>query len=395
MNLKNKYLWFLIVVLVGYGLFEYYRPKPLDWNATYANKDKIPFGTQAFFELLPDVFKNQPITVLREPVYNHLTEGKLPERSTYLFVNRSFEVDGNDYRELLRYAKRGNTVFVSAYYFSDTLMKALGVKAELKEFSMRDTTLNMNFVNPAFKKVGGYVFSQDDGRNYFSIKNPRNVVVLARNARKEPIFLSVKYGEGTFYLHTLPLALTNYYVLRAPTSDFAFKSMSYLPLQPIYWDEYQKQGRFGENEQSLLRYVMSQPALKWAYYLTLFGLVLFTVFAGKRTQRVIPIVTAPANTSLEFVQTIGQMYFQQGNHAQIAQQKIKHLMAYVASRFYLKTSTIDEDFLETLAKKSGFPRSEINTLFGEIEKAEKSVRLSEYGLLHLNKLIENFYEATR
>lgn len=395
MNLKNKYLWFLSLVLVGYGLFEYYRPKPLDWNSSYQNKDKIPFGTQAFFELLSDVFENQTITVLREPVYNHLTESKLPKRSTYIFVNRSFEIDGNDYRELLRYANRGNTVFVSAYDFSDTLMRTLGVKAELKNLSMRDTTLNMNFVNPLFKKVEGYVFPQDDGRNYFSVNKPRNVTVLARNARKEPIFLKVKYGAGTFYLHNLPLSLTNYYVLRPPTSDFAFKSMSYLPLQPIYWDEYQKQGRFGENEQSLLRYVMSQPALKWAYYLALFGLVLFAIFAGKRTQRVIPIVTAPANTSLEFVQTIGQMYFQKGNHAQIAQQKIKHLMAHIASRFYLKISPIDEGFLETLTQKSGLPRSEISLLFAEIEKAEKSVRLSEYGLLRLNKLIENFYEATR
>jgi hypothetical protein len=392
---KNKYLWFLILTLVGYGAFEYYRPKPLDWNATYRNKDKIPFGTQALFELLPEVFGSQEVTSLREPIYNHLTEAKLPRRSTYVFVNRSFEADRNDRRELLDYVKRGNDVFISAYYFPDTLLSTLGVKADLKDFSLRDTTLVMNFVNPAFKKSAGYVFAQDDGRNFFVVKRPEKVVVLARNARNEPIFLKVAYGKGTFFLHNLPLALTNYYVLGKTTSDFAFKSLSYLSVQPIFWDEYQKQGRFGDNEQSLLRYIMTQPALQWAYYLTLFGLLLFAIFAGKRTQRIIPIITPPANTSLEFVQNIGQMYFERGNHANIAQQKIKHLLAYIPSRFYLKTNQIDTDFLETLAQKSGLPQADINGMFAEIDKTQHAPRLSEYSLLRLNKMIEDFYAATR
>ena len=385
----------MVLTLVGYGLFEYYRPRPLDWNSTYQNKDTVPFGAKALFELLPDLFPKQEISSVRQPIYNHLTEKKLAKRSSYVFVNQSFEIDRNDRRELLAYVKRGNSAFISAYEFSDTLLSVLGIKATLKDMTLRDTALVMNFVNPVFKKQSGYVFSQDDGRNYFVVKNPKNSTILARNARREPIFLRVNYGAGVFYLHNLPLALTNYYVLDKANGDFAFKSLSYLPSQPIYWDEYQKQGRFGEDEQSLLRYIITQPALKWAYYLTLFGLLLFAIFAGKRTQRVIPVVLPPANTSLEFVQTIGQMYFRQGNHAHIAQQKIKHLMAYLSSRFYLRTNEIDDDFLETLSQKSGLPRPEINTLFAEINQAEKSVRLSEYSLLRLNKLIENFYAATR
>lgn len=385
----------MALTLVGYGLFEYYRPRPLDWNATYQNKDSVPFGAKALFELLPDIFQQQEISSVRQPIYNHLTEEKLAKRSSYVFINQDFEIDRNDRRELLAYVKRGNTVFVSAYDFPDTLLSILGLKAMLKNISLRDTALAMNFVNPVFKKAGGYVFSHDDGRNYFLVKKPEKITVLARNARREPIFLKVNYGTGAFYLHSLPLAFTNYYVLGKINGDFAFSSLSYLPAQPIYWDEYQKQGRFGEDEQSLLRYIITQPALQWAYYLTLFGLVLFAIFAGKRTQRVIPIMVAPANTSLEFVQTIGQMYFRQGNHAHIAQQKIKHLMAHLASRFYLRTNEINDEFLETLTQKSGLSRAEINTLFAEINQAEKSVRLSEYSLLRLNKLIDNFYAATR
>ena len=140
---------------------------------------------------------------------------------------------------------------------------------------------------------------------------------------------------------------------------------------------------------------MTQPALKWVYYLALFGLILFAIFAGKRTQRIIPVIEKPVNASLEFVKTVGQMYFQGGNHAQIAQKKIQHLMLYLAGKFQLNTSVIDDEFLKKLTQKSGLSREEIGTLFAEIEQAERATRLSEYGLSRLNRQIEAFYETLK
>ena len=394
-TLRSKYFWFLTLTILGYGLFEYYRPKPIDWTPSYSDKDKIPFGTKALVELLPDVFGGQEVTSLRLPIYNHLTESKLPTKSNYIFVCQNFDIDKNDRVQLLNYVKKGNNVFISAYDFSDTLLKILDVQATLKAPSLRDTALVMNFVNSTFRKPKGYVFPQDDGRNYFLVKKSKNVTVLAQNARNEPIFLKVSYGKGHFYLHNLPLALTNYYALDSATSDFAFKSLSYLPVQPTYWDEYLKQGRFGENEQSIFRFVMTQPPLKWAYYMVLFGLFVFAIFAGKRTQRIIPVMEVPKNTSLEFVQTIGKMYFQQADHANIAQKKIQHLLLYIRERFGLRTNELDEEFKEALSQKTGFARLEIDLLFGEIAHAERTGRLTEYALLSLNRRIDDFYQKTR
>jgi hypothetical protein len=393
---RSKYFWFFVVTVTLYGLFEYYRPKPLDWTPTYANKDKIPFGTQATYELLPEVFGNQPVKTLRLPIYNHLTDtAKRPASSNYVFVCRTFAADLNDQKQLLAYANRGNQVFISAYYFPDTLMSTLGVKAKLKDPTLRDTALVMNFVNPALQKKGGYVFGQDDGRNYFLVKRAENVTVLAQNARKEPVFLKIKYGKGAFFLHNLPLALTNYYLLDDKTSDFAFKSLSYLPVKPVYWDEYMKQGRFGESEQSSLRYVMSQPPLQWAYYIGLLGLLLFAIFGGKRAQRVIPVIEMPKNNSLDFIKTIGKVYFQQGQHTNIAHKKIQHLLAYIREHFGLKTTAYTKDFKEYLAEKTGIPQLEIDLLFGEIAHAERNTSMTEFELLSLNQRIEEFYRQVK
>lgn len=395
MNWRSKYFWFLALTVLLYGLFEYYRPKPIDWTPSYSNKDKIPFGTKALYELLPDVFGNQKIESLRLPIYNHLSENKTFPKSNYIFVCQAFEIDKNDQNQLLKYVKQGNNVFISAYDFSDTLLKTLNVRATLKAPTLRDTALVMNFVNPIFKKEGGYVFSEDDGRNYFLIKKAENVTVLAQNARNEPIFLKVKYGKGYFFLHNLPLSLTNYYALNPKTTNFAFNSLSYLPVLPVYWDEYLKQGRFGDNEQSIFRYIMTQPPLQWAYYLILFGLLFYALFAGKRIQRIIPIIEIPKNTSLEFIQTIGKMYFQQSDHANIADKKIQHLLLYIRERFGLRTNDLNEEFKEALIQKTGLPPLDINLLFSEIAHTKRSEQLSEYALLSLNQRIEDFYQRVK
>ena len=238
----TKYVFILLATLTAYMLFEYYRPKPIDWRDTYKNSDKIPFGTRALFELLPDVMPRVPIVSVRLPVYNSLTEMKLPPRSNYVFICRDFKVDGNDLKQLLAYVQRGNTVFISAYFLPDTLGKVLGFKADEKESAKADSTMRQNFTNQQLRTPGGYNFPRDDGRNFLSIKNPRYITVLGRNARKEPVFIRIQYGKGQFFIHNLPIAFTNYHVLDTKTSAYAFKAFSYLPVLPTYWDEYLKQG---------------------------------------------------------------------------------------------------------------------------------------------------------
>jgi hypothetical protein len=386
----NKYLLILLATITAYGLFEYYRPKPLDWRPTYENDDKIPFGTQALFELLPDVMPASAVQTIRLPIYNFLTETNPSSRSNYVFVCQTFSADGNDLKHLLEFVQRGSNVFIAAYDMPDSLGQVLGFKADVKDPTKADSTLRQNFVNPSFHTSSGYNFFHDDGRNYLIIKKPERITVLGRNARKEPTYIRVQYGKGQFFIHNLPLAFTNYYVLDPKTSDYAFKALSYLPARPTYWDEYQKQGRFDEEQQSIFRYIRSQPALNWAYYLVAFGLIFYAIFAGKRTQRIIPVIEPPQNTSLEFVKTVGRMYFQQGDHDNLARKKIQYFLAGLRERYNLNINNLDKEFTETLARKSGVSLTETSELVRLLRDAQKSILLSETDLLVLNKAMETF-----
>jgi hypothetical protein len=387
----NKYIVFLLLTVVAFVLFEYYKPKPIDWSPTYQNDDKIPFGTQATFELLPSLMQQPAIQSTRMPPYNLLTETKLPPRSNYIAVCQRFEADKLDTRELLRYVAKGNMAFLSAYEFSDTLSRALGFEADLKDPLKADSTLRSNFVLPALARRGGYNFQHDDGRNFLVVKKPDSgITVLARNARNEAIFLKIPHGEGVFYIHNIPLALTNYYVVNAATDDYMAKAFSFLPAQSTIWDEYQKQGRFDAEEQSLLRYIRTQPALHWAYLISVCGLIVYVFFAGKRTQRIIPVVALPKNMSLDFVQTVGRLYFQQANHDNLARKEVQYFLADLRDRYFINTQTLDAEFVETLSRKSGVSQEEVGTLVTMIRQAGQATNLVEFDLLRLNAAIEQF-----
>ncbi|GAB2794800.1 hypothetical protein GCM10027275_44790 [Rhabdobacter roseus] len=389
----SRFHVFLLLALVGYGLFEYYRPKPIDWRPTFSNKDNIPFGTEVLYRLLPDLLQQPSIPSLRVPPFNHLREGQRPARSTCVYIQTNFSIDKNDREALLKYVREGNTVFISAYSFADSLLPTLGLRAVEHPPALRDTAQRVNFANPALRARQGYLFSQDDGRNYFRLGTSPRITVLGVNQRREPIFVRVAYGQGTFLLHNLPLAFTNYYVLAPSTSDYAFRALSYLPQQPTYWDEYQKQGRFGANESSVLRYIATEPALRAAYYLALIGLVAYALLAGKRRQRVIPVLEPPRNSSLEFVRTIGHMYYRRGDHANLARKRIQYFWLYVWERFGLRA----DDALrepEQLARKSGLALTEVQALLADIRRAEANAGFSAEALRALNEQIELFYQKT-
>ena len=84
------YLLGLMLLFAGYVVLEYNRPRPLDWSPSYANKDKIPYGTYVLFDQLPALLGTDSIEAVRLPVYNQLT-GQSPREPVALIPSSGSE----------------------------------------------------------------------------------------------------------------------------------------------------------------------------------------------------------------------------------------------------------------------------------------------------------------
>jgi hypothetical protein len=219
--------------------------------------------------------------------------------------------------------------------------------------------------------------------------------VLAADEQQRPVLLRAPFGRGQFVLCSVPIVFTNYFVLQPRTTDFASAALSYAPAGRItWWDEYQKQGR--EGQQSLLRVVLGNEALRMAWYLLLGGAVLFMVFEAKRRQRVIPVVKPLPNTTLLFTQTVAGLYRQGSNHQAIANQKIELFLEYLRARFHEKTDQLDDDALrQRLSEKSGVARAQVDELLRQINMVRTAPQVDDHQLLYLSELMRRFRRVAR
>lgn len=216
-------------------------------------------------------------------------------------------------------------------------------------------------------------------------------------------FAKIPYGEGTFYLHTTPLTFSNIAMLDSNSLQYANRVFSHLTIGKIYWDEYSKirgvppgkESNRALSKDSPLQYVLSQPPLAWAWYLLLAMAFLYLLFRTKRKQRIIPVLEPNTNTSLQFVSTIGRLYFLQNNHKQLALQKMKLWLNFVRERYHLRGVEVDEAFQQKLIAKSEVSEIVVGKIFRWHHDIVESDDIVSQMLIEFHQLIEEFYRTCK
>jgi hypothetical protein len=394
--MKKRHLYGIGMALlfVGFVLVEYYRPKPLDWTETLSNRDKIPYGTYVLYHLLPGFFEGEPVRTVRQPTYSFWDELDPDEGFTnYISVSSSFDVDEANLSALLEYARIGHQVFIAAELFGEGFRDSLGFDTDVR-FRVAPDSARLRLARPAGQGERPYTYAAKNAQASFTLPDSSRATVLGTNDQGKPTFIRIPHGDGHFYLSSVPLAFSNYYLLRPHQAGYAARALSYLPVQPTYWDEYQKGGR--DEDESIFRVLVRHEALSGAYYLALGSLLLFMLFESKRRQRAIPVREPPRNTTLDFVQVVGDLYYQHRNHKAIAEKKVTYLLEHIRTRYFEPTHDLGPDFRQRLAQKAGVPPEQVEELFRLVQQVQLAGEVSEKQLLQLNKAVEDFYrEAGR
>jgi len=123
--------------------------------------------------------------------------------------------------------------------------------------------------------------------------------------------------------------------------------------------------------------------------------LLYLIFRAKRRQRVIPVNEPVTNTSLEFIDTIGRLYFQKGNPRQLILQKMKYLQNFIKNRYGLNVQEWDAKFMDRLSQKSNVPRD----LLERIDLMHRNVRSSRFSsdntLISFHQMTEEFFKLKK
>ncbi len=83
-------------------------------------------------------------------------------------------------------------------------------------------------------------------------------------------------------------------------------------------------------------------------------------------------------------------YLQKKNNKNIADKMITHFYEHIRNNYFLNTGEINNDFINTLSRKSGVAIELTQNLFVTIEKIQANKNVNDVDLLTLNELIQKF-----
>lgn len=390
---SGRLIGVIILTIAASVLLKLLAPSQLDWSPSFCKDDKIPYGDYILYRTLTDVFPNQQIQTSTSSVYELLNADSMKYTGNtlfnYIFVNRnSYSMDETSSKSLLAFVDEGNSVFLSTESVPELIEDTLQLEFNYNYVPSGDT-IRVSLANPMF---GGIKYPISKGRSLYNIASfdTAKTIVLGKMRDSLVNFIKVPFGKGNFYIHSSPFILTNYYAVSKQHRPYIYNVISYLPVQNTIWDEFYKPGM--NEDKSSLQTVLSHPNLTIAYYLVLVGLTMFVLIQGKRKQRIIPVITPYPNATLEFVQTVGKLYYQHRDSNSIVERLVLHFNDFLRTRFYLREVKYGDELYKKISERTTIPLDEVKSVFSVVITMQERIVNTDEDVKKLSKTIETFKE---
>lgn len=397
-----------------------------NWDETYNVGSIEPYGASAFYNFTQNYFEDERFENLFD------LENKLPlyqeEKGNYVFLGYGMYLDSAKVERLLEFVNNGNNAFISARFlpadFAEHIFSYENCEFDFsRSFSFyEDTTASLSTIHPRIKNKTKFkyirnhkaVYTQFQYVNWYNYcRDEAKYLELGYINDSLANFVRVPYGEGFIYLHSTPFVFSNYHVLKNRNRQYVNKVLAHLDEGTIYYDRQNNVNYSppridatggnnradrprgptrGVDDKTPLEYILSKRGLAWAWYMILATGVLYLIFRAKRRQRIIPVLEQNTNTSLEYVETIGMLYWQQNDHRQLALQQMRLFVNQVKTRYHILLKNVDEPLVKRLAAVSNVPQEHLQKIFDSYKTIKNNPSISEKELTKFYQLIEYYYK---
>lgn len=396
-------LLLLLPVLGGCGS----KKKRINERVTLFRKDKIPYGTFVAYENLKHIFPKAEIKVnknspdpYRDVDWRNISSAfsetsDVKKKKVRIILCQSVYPDTKEVNALVQKAISGEHIFISAFSISKELLDSfkLKVSSGLTNFLKRDS-LTVIAKHPVTWDSASFTYPGFNYDDYVDSMDTEITTILGRDHSGDPDFVKFSYTKGgSISFHFAPLAFSNFFLLHKDNIRYYEYVLSQLPKNAdiVYWDEYFRNPSRDFNSLSV---ILRNESLRWALWMTLAIFLLLFLFQSRRRQRIVPLLQPLRNTSLDFVKTIGRLYFQKRDNRNLAQKMVVHFTDHVRTKYNMPTSVLDDQFIDRLAFKSGFNREELKQIVYIVRTINDYPSYTDSELLNFNKKLENFYKQS-
>ena len=416
----KKYLPYLFAILLTTAVILLVASAPGKQKAKLPNQrvtlrksDKIPYGTWVAYHHLSHIFPTAALyTNYHQPGYWD-SISIYDEQQALLIITGKFNADDDEMNRLISFAEKGNEVFISARTFSFSAGSLTGTRvnnsvmaAFLEEGEGARDSLQVLLSEPVFGANSKYTYPGRSLDASFSSFNKKTSEILGTDERGEPNFIRLRIGKGNIFLHLAPLSFSNYFLLHKNNVEYYEKVLSVIDpgIKKLAWDEYYLNKRFldddDDNKKNWFTVLMQaenangEKSFQVAFWLLAGLLLLFILQEMRRKQRLIPVMKPPRNDSMDFVQTIGRLYYDKGDHANLSRKMSAYFLEYVRNKYKLLTNSLDDSFTASLAYKSGVEEMELRQVISFINYLDSGGTVDEKQIRLFHDQLERFYRES-
>ncbi len=400
----------LILLLLAALLLASCSSPKTNWSVSLDAEKTTPYGAKLLAGSLPQWFGEARVERLpsgfRYHELHHALQSGAGKRSLLLLFGVDFLVSDGEWDALQGWAAGGNDVVIFAAGWDPDVLRSLRLR---KVSSVPDEEMPLDtaahealngqavwlasaprerFTHRGRSLLGSFqqhtaADTTPPGNDSYEIQDPQPIGFGSKG------LTSLRYpiGDGSITVHTAPLVLSNYFLLQGSNRrylDGFWQAVAPAPLGAVYWQDYYKRRSEGSGWGLLWRH----PATRWALLLALLTALLYALFESKRRQRIVPIVKPPENTSVLFVETVGRLYFSQGNHQNLAEKMVQQALDTIRTKYRLATETLDASLAQALAQKTGLPEPQLHEAIRLCDAVRSgTLPVTETDLHHLHQTL--------
>lgn len=444
---KSRITLIVIFAVVGVLLLLYFflgdDGKRYQWFENYRAQSDQPYGTSVIRKMLEGYRPGSKFIYNDRQSLRLALDSTSGQRTDYVFIGHNLHLSPLEMQALRDFIQAGNDAFIACQEVPEFVYQIYDGNCDdvLLIESNASEIANLNFYHNTLRTDKGYDFryrfhTEDvpypwGFLNTYSFCDSTTsltplgtiqqagtvnevaavlgnatstdsaLVVQPDSAAQSPQvnFVRIDYGRGHLYLHTNPLAFTNYFMIQRDKMEYASGVFSHLRGKDIIWDEFSKLMTTSSDNpyNSPLYHLLEQPSLKYAWWMMLGTVLLYVLFAARRRQRVIPVLEPKANTSFEFVNLVSALHYQNSDHLDIARKKMRYFLYFIRAKYGVHAQMFGPVHMRKLSERSGVPESDIRTIFDQYNLIESQAQFNTAldKLVSLYHAIEHFYKTCK
>jgi hypothetical protein len=399
--------------------------KLTNWQMQLRVKEKDPYDLYLTYTHLKDIFPKANISEQykifeQHQSYLYMPTGDSAELRIITADNLLFSPD--ELYALTNFVQDGNYVVIATDKLDQKFMTELGVNfmdinlqvsgqvleygAEAKPGlgdTFKTNLLLENLPNlPGKKEQFDYVgkaftttISSNGNQGYNEDDNFNALITSDKGA---VIAKQAYYGKGKFLFVASPIIFTNHFITTNNNSKLVEYLFSLFPqdIAKVKWHSYIYRPAGNENGgiDNPLAKLLKYPMWKRAIILTILGLLLYALVLARRKQKPVEVIPPVKNDSLEFVETVGYLYFNKHDNRNIGLKMATYFLDYLKTKYNLPLLKYDNQFVPRVASKSGKPTDVVQALLDTVQAVNSNAFVSDELVMELYKLIQNFKHNT-